>query len=117
MREMPIRVGAKTEDGDMPTNEAKQELLSEPDADASLREEWAKTMENRRTNPIKRQKAPNMQCMSTQSAPVSVGDSLRNRYCVPTSMWMDKYGTLTHGRLMLRRVTTGELVDHVVFPY
>ena len=39
MYEMPIRVGAKTEDEEMHTNEAKQQLLSELDADASFREE------------------------------------------------------------------------------
>ena len=41
--------------------------------------------------------------------------ALRSHYCLPTSIWLGKYGTLTTRRLILRRVTTCELVEHVVF--
>ena len=93
----------------------KSELLAELQQDPSLREAWAETMNLRRCEPKKRHETPLMKCMSTQSNTATVGAAQRNMYLLPVCLWDPKYGTLLPQRLTVRRVTTGQLEEHVVF--
>ena len=57
----------------------------------------------------------NMNCMSVEKSTESTGATARNKYVPPVDLWEPKYGILLPMRLMLKRFTTGELVEHVVF--
>ena len=89
-------------------------IHKELEGDDSLREVWASVMQLRRGD-RKQHKLPPMACMAVEQMTASIGAAVRNCYCLPTKDWKDSYGTLLNMKIMLRRVSTGELCEHVVF--
>ena len=99
----------------IPQGKMRSEIDQELSQDASTREEWAFVMKQRRLFPGKRQKGPNLKCMSITQDSTAVGASARNKYVLPLSLWEPQYGELLPLRITCRRFTTNELEVHVVF--
>lgn len=72
-------------------------------------------MNLRRGCPGKRRNLPNTSAMGKAKETTAVGAEARNKYCLPSDYWVPNYGALLPVRLMLKRFSTGELVEHVVF--
>ena len=68
-----------------------------------------------KNNAKKRHPMFNMNCMSVEKSTESTGATARNKYVPPVDLWEPKYGILLPMRLMIKRFTTGELCEHVVF--
>ena len=95
--------------------ECKQDAFDELESNSPMREMWCKTMNLRRDFPGKRHKLPNMSSMSKVKETTAVGAAARNKYVLPTVDWSPEYGSPLPLKLALKRFTTGELVEHVVF--